>query len=83
MDRPPTSEYSHLLVNAGGEPRPQRAFDPPRRGIVTAETYGGDVVTLEVDVVARSGPWLCVEQDGGPAWPSWCAWVRADAVRPR
>ncbi len=81
MDRPPTADYSHLLVNAGGEPRPQRAISPLRRGVATAETIGGDVVTLEVDVVGRSGRWLCVAQDGGASWSHWCAWVPADQVR--
>lgn len=83
MQRPPTADFSMLLVNAGGEPRPQRAIDPPRRGVVTAETYGGETVTLEVDVVARSGAWLCLRQSVSQDWPAWCAWVEADKVRPR
>lgn len=73
--------YDMLLVNLGREPRPQKSFDPPRAGIVTSETYGGDAVTLEVLVVARSGPWLAVRQDT-PDWPAWIAWVPAERVRP-
>lgn len=72
-----------LLVNEGGDPSPKRLLYPPRRGVVTGRTYGGELVTLEVGVVARSGPWLCVEQTAPPHWPSWFAWVPAGDVEPR
>jgi len=40
-------------------------LDVPRRARVTAQTYGGDTVTVEADVIARSREWLCIAQDGG------------------
>jgi len=72
--------YDMLLVNLDREPRPQTPLDPPRAGVVTSQTYGGDTVTLEVLVVSRSGPWLAVRQDT-PDWPEWIAWVPAERVR--
>lgn len=67
--------YADLIVNEGGDPTPQTMIDPPRRARVTTRTYGGDHVTLELDVVARSGAWLCVAQprDGRPDWLAWVA----------
>lgn len=38
------------------------ALDAPVRALVTARTYGGGVVALELEVARRSGTWLCVGQ---------------------
>lgn len=59
---------------------------PMRFGTVTAETYGGRVVTVPVAVVSRApappaaAAWLCVRQTVGPE-QNWLAWVPADCVR--
>lgn len=53
-------------------------FERPYRARVTAKTYAGDTVALVADVVARSGEWLCVAQDGGV----WNVWVHRDCCVP-
>ena len=67
--------YADLIVNEGGDPTPQTILNPPQRARVTTLTYGGNQATLTLDVVARSGPWLCVAQprDGLPDWHAWVA----------
>lgn len=55
-------------------------FKTPRRARVTAQTYGGDTVTIEADVIARSGEWLCVAQEDGES--TWNAWVHKTCCVP-
>lgn len=70
----------HLLAHQVLPPAACTVFEVPRRARVTAQTYGGDTVTVEADVVARSGEWLCVAQDdGGRAWN---VWVHKDCCEP-
>lgn len=69
--------HEHLLVHQA-MPSSCAMFPVPRRARVTAETYGGDVVTIVAEVVARSGEWLCVAQDDG----AWNAWVHRDCCEP-
>lgn len=73
--------YANLIVNACGDPTPQTIIDPPRRALVTTATYGGEYVTLELAVVARSGPWLCISQPR-PGSTDWLAWVAASECKP-
>lgn len=64
------------------------ALDPMRFATVTAETYGGDVVTIPCAVVSRApappslAAWLCVQQPLGHD-RHWLAWVPADRVTVR
>ncbi|GAA3218289.1 hypothetical protein ACFP63_08570 [Oerskovia jenensis] len=75
MTRAPESrDFSMLVVNAGGALRITQHYDPPHRARVTTHTYGRGEQTYELDVVARSGSWLCVRQSA-PGWPEWLAWV--------
>lgn len=59
---------------------------PTRLGVVTSDTYGGDVVSVPVAVVSRApappaaADWLCVRQALGPE-RHWLAWVPAEHVR--
>ncbi|WP_156387937.1 hypothetical protein [Cellulomonas sp. Root137] len=75
---------THIRTHA--EPRGMTTLVPMRFGIVTAETYGGQVVTVPVAVVSRapappaSAAWLCVRQAVGPD-RHWLAWLPADRVR--
>lgn len=73
--------YADLVVNKGGAPEQQTMIDPPRPALVTTMTYGGTQVMLELDVVARSGPWLCVAQPR-EGKPDWFAWVDASECEP-
>lgn len=73
--QPETRDFSMLVVNVPGEGRLVTArYDPPHRARVTTNTYGRGEQTYELDVVARSGSWLCVQQSA-PGWPEWLAWV--------
>lgn len=71
---PETRDFSMLVVNAGGALLVTQRYDPPHRARVTTSTYGRGEQTYELDVVARSGSWLCVRQSA-PGWPEWLAWV--------
>ncbi|QIK82974.1 hypothetical protein [Sanguibacter sp. HDW7] len=73
-------DYSALLVTHPVD-GPQTAYERPRRALVTAPTYAGDTVTLELDVTARAHGMLCVEQHD-PTWGTWHAWVPAEACEP-
>lgn len=59
---PETPDFSMLVVNAGGSLLVTQHYDPPHRARVTMNTYGRGEQTYELDVVARSGSWLCVRQ---------------------
>lgn len=64
-------EFRHLLAHQA-LPQSSRMLRVPRRARVTAQTYGGDTITIEADVIARSGEWLCVAQpDGDDTWNAW------------
>lgn len=71
---PETRDFSMLVVDAGGSLLVTQHYDPPHRARVTTNTYGRGEQTYELDVVARSGSWLCVRQ-AAPGWPQWLAWV--------
>jgi len=68
------------------EPAGITELSPMRFGTVTAETYGGNAVSIPVAVVSRApappapAAWLCVRQTLGHD-RHWLAWVPADAVR--
>ena len=68
--RPPP--YGELVVNHT-DPQPQTMLQPPRRARVRTRTYGGEDVTLELDVIAVSPGWVCVTQPraGGAPWNAW------------
>jgi len=72
-------EFRHLLAHQAF-PQVSRMLRVPRRARVTAQTYGGDTVTIEADVIARSGEWLCVAQPDGET--PWNAWVHKDCCEP-
>lgn len=76
---PEPSSFGHLLAHQAS-PLSCSMFEVPRRARVTAETYGGDVVSIEADVIARSREWLCVAQEGGDG--VWNVWVHRDACEP-
>lgn len=76
---PALAPYADLIVNAG-DPKTPRMLERPRRARVRAHTYGGDVVDLELDVVATAQGVVCVRQPRTDADP-WHAWVPADAAR--
>lgn len=77
----PTPDYSMLVVNEGRVPENQVMIDPPRRALVTTRIYSGETVMLELDVVAKAGPWLCVRQTA-PGWDEWLAWIPAERCEP-
>ncbi|QHT56050.1 hypothetical protein GXP71_08135 [Cellulomonas sp. H30R-01] len=78
--------YAHL-IRTHAEPVLMTPLSPMRFGVVAAETYGGEVVTVPVAVVSRapappeSAAWLCVRQTLGDD-RHWLAWLPADRVRP-
>lgn len=74
------STYAHLVVNHG-EPRGQRILEAPRRAKVRAQTYGGDHVALELEVVATAPGFVCVTQPRPGADP-WNAWIPAADATP-
>lgn len=74
-----TPEFAHLIAHQVLPPASCTALSP-RRARVTAETYGGDTVTIVADVVARSGEWLCVAQPDGES--TWNAWVHKACCEP-
>ena len=51
MERPPTLDYSMLVVNCG-EFSHQKCLDPPRPVLVTTRTYGGTVEPLVLEAVS-------------------------------
>jgi len=71
--------HAHLLAHQAS-PLSCVVFDVPLRARVTAQTYGGDVVTVVADVVARSGEWLCVAQDDNGS--TWNVWVHKACCEP-
>ncbi|MFJ2298174.1 hypothetical protein [Oerskovia paurometabola] len=71
---PKTRDFSMLVVNASPGRLVTQHYDPPHRARVTTNTYGHGEQTYELDVVARSGSWLCVRQSA-PGWSEWLAWV--------
>ena len=72
--------YARLIVTHP-QTGPQSVYDTPRRARVTAPTYAGDTVTLDLPVTARAPGMLCVEQHD-PDWGVWHAWVPIDACEP-
>lgn len=80
MDRPPTPNYSMLVVNCG-EFSHQKSLDPPRPVLVTTRTYGGTVEPLVLEAVSTVPGYVCVRQSA-TGWPEWLAWVPAGDVRP-
>lgn len=71
-----------LIANREAELTPlhPHRLDPPRRARITASTYGGDTVTLDLDVVWVARDAVCVRQTA-PGWPEWLAWIPAgDAI---
>lgn len=81
----PAMNYQHR-IRTSPDPSGMTALAPMRSAVVTAATYGGDVVSVPVAVVSRApappspAAWLCVRQTIGPA-RHWLAWVPADQVR--
>lgn len=73
-------DHGHLIAHQVLPPVSVSMFPRPRRARVTAATYGGDVVTVVADVVARSGEWLCVAQPDGET--TWNVWVHRDCCVP-
>lgn len=74
------ADYAGWLVNHG-QPVVRRAFEPPRRALVTAETYSGAIATLELDVLFSATGLVCVRQDL-PGREPWLAWIPAECARP-
>lgn len=73
-------EHGRLIRHQVLPPSSCTMFDVPRRARVTAETYGGETVSIVADVVARSGEWLCIAQPDGDG--IWNAWVHKNACTP-
>lgn len=74
--------WDHLLVTAGDPPGGGiQLVHPPRRARVTAMTYGGEVMRLELDVVARAPGRVLVAQPRAGHDP-WNAWIHASEVVP-
>lgn len=67
--------YSHPVVG------PSEPFDPPRRALVTAVTYGGETVLLELKVLSRARGFVCVEQHD-ENWGVWLAWIPVECAEP-
>jgi hypothetical protein len=80
MARGSHPDFSGWLVTSG-DPRQQRVLVHPRRARVTAATYAGDTVTVEVDVVATAPGQVCVRQEI-PGRAPWLAWVPSGAAVP-
>lgn len=80
MPRPAAASYADLIVTVG-DPKAPRMLERPRRARVRARTYGGQVVHVELDVVAVATGLMCVRQERSGLSP-WNAWVSASAVQP-
>lgn len=76
----PAETFEHLDVTHG-DPPAKRMLQRPRRAVVTARTYGGDVVRMELDIVARAKSLVCVCQDRAGADP-WHEWIPEENARP-
>lgn len=79
MDKEPVPDFRHLVVNRG-DPPSQTVLPTPRRAQVTAQVYGGQVVTLDLDVVAVARNMVCVSQDR-PGLSPWLAWIPTQQTR--
>lgn len=75
---PSMLEHAGLIVTTG-DPKAARVLEVPWRARLHAPTYGGEWVTLELDVVAVTDDRVLVEQprEGRDAWR---AWVPRDAA---
>lgn len=80
MDEEVASSYSDLVVNHG-DPPGQVMLPVPRRALVRVERYGGDVVILDLPVIARADGYVCVSQARRGKAP-WLAWVPAEDATP-
>lgn len=81
MRTPETRDHSGLIVNQITLDAKQTMIDPPKRALVTTETYGQGVRVFERDVIARAGRWLCVRQND-EGWGEWLAWVEETDCEP-
>lgn len=77
---PDATSYADLVVNHG-DPHPQTILRPSRRARVTARTYGGREVVLELDVVATAPGFVCVTQPRAGQAP-WNAWIPSTQAVP-
>ncbi|KGM01707.1 hypothetical protein [Cellulomonas cellasea] len=73
-------DWLDLVVDSDRPARRWRPVAPPRRAHVTARTYRGRTVTLELDVVGRTRRAVLVAQARDHGWPTWHAWVGVDQV---
>ncbi|EYR63450.1 hypothetical protein N866_20520 [Actinotalea ferrariae CF5-4] len=72
--------YSGWLVTHA-DPQGPAMLAPPRRAVVTTETYGGHRITVQAFAIARAPGYVCVQQHL-PGRSPWNAWVPEDRVRP-
>lgn len=77
---PSEPEWYGLVVTVGDPDGKPELIRPPRRARVTTQNYRGEVVVLELDVVARVAGHVLVAQPR-EGRETWNAWIRSsDAV---
>lgn len=71
-------EWVDLVAGGTESPRRWRPVVPARRARVTAQTYRGRTVSLDVDVVGRARGSVLIAQERPHGWPTWHTWIGAD-----
>lgn len=69
------------LIASTGDPKYARMLEHPRRAEVRALTYAGEMVTVELDVIATADGLVCISQPR-PGQAAWNAWLPSAAARP-